>query len=49
MSLTVSSMPEIDSNLKMEQKGGIIRITSPQCKLRVTTKDGDMKASISEL
>ena len=49
MSVTVSSMPQIDSNVKTEQEGDIIRITSSQCKLKIISKDGDMEAFISEL
>ena len=49
MSVTVQSMPEIDSNVKTELEGDVIRITSWQCKLKIVSKDGDMKAFISEL
>lgn len=49
MSVTVSSMPEIESNVNTERDGDTIRITSLECKLKIVTKDGDMKAFISEL
>jgi len=49
MSVTVSSMPEIESNVNTQRDGDIIRITSLQCKLMLVTEDGGMKAFISEL
>jgi len=49
MSIKFSSMPEVDSAVKSEQHGETIRITSHQCKLKIVTKNGDMKGFISEL
>jgi len=49
MSIKFSSLPEIDNDVKTEQDGQMIRITSHQCKLKVTTENGGMKASITEL
>lgn len=49
MSITFSVMPEIDSNVETVQEGDVIRITSQQCKLKIVTENGDMKASLSEL
>jgi len=49
MFVTVSSMPEIESNVNTERDGDTIRITSSECKLKLVTEDGAMKAFISEL
>jgi len=49
MSIKFASMPKIKSNVKTEREGDVIRITSQQCKLKVITENGEMKASISEL
>ncbi|MFQ6095798.1 MAG: hypothetical protein ACE5NN_06610 [Candidatus Bathyarchaeia archaeon] len=49
MSVSVQSVPEIDSNVKTEREGEDIRITSWQCKLKIVSRDGEMKAFISEL
>ena len=49
MSVTVQSIPEIDTSVKTEREGDVVRITSFQCKLKIVSKDGDMKAFISEL
>ena len=49
MSVTVSSMPEIESNVNTERDGDTVRITSLECKLKLVTEHGDMRAFISEL
>jgi len=49
MTVQVSSQPIIDSNVKTKQEGEIIRITSPQCKLKITTENEKSEAFISEL
>jgi len=49
MSVKFSFPPEIEEGVKTERRQDMIRITSQQCRLRIVTKDGDMKAFISEL
>lgn len=49
MSLKVSSMPEIDVGVNTEREGDTIRITSGECKLKIVTENGDMKAFVSKL
>jgi len=49
MSVRFASMPEIDGAVKTKTEGDAIRITSPQCKLKIVTQSGNTKASISEL
>jgi hypothetical protein len=48
-SIIVPSEPLIDSDVEIEENGNQIKVTLTECKLKLTTKEGTIKARITTM
>jgi len=47
--INVHKMPVISENVQVKQEGDVIHILTTECKLKLTTKDGETEAYISKI
>jgi len=47
--LNVKSKPIIDDDVQIRREGDVINVLTTECKLKLITEDGDMKAYISKI
>jgi len=47
--LNVKSKPTIDGDVEIREEGDTIQVLTTECKLKLTTKNGDTKVHISKL